>query len=71
MPPEPTWPETLERRYQQGFEAGVQAERERSEARIEGLRLTDYACHEEPERAYNRAIDAALAVVTGKEGTEK
>jgi len=48
--------------HRQGFEAGVQAERERIEARMKAMR--------EETKNFTRSVtlDAALAVVTGKEG---
>ena len=51
---------------QEAREAGVQAERKRIEARIGGLLGGAYM--EGENAAWNRAVDAALAVVTGKEG---
>jgi len=48
------------------FEAGVQAERERACELIEGLRINAPAWPKDD--SYEAGLDAALAVVTGKEG---
>lgn len=51
------------------IEAGVQAERKRIEARIGGLLGGAYM--EGENAAWNRAVDAALAVVTGKGASDE